>query len=287
MPVNEPIGYTIKPGEQSWTPEALTPLYPAKNQEEPLWSSINAFIEKLEEWSFNIPSKNLWTVEIQLYNDGLAMDKDINGKNLSYSLASLAANIDAVNNSYRTIIGTNWNVKGENQVKLKSYYSWLNDNKIGLFLAQGVEYSTHGVQVNYNAADSINPAAGFMTWGALANGKSPGNSLKIQFLETNWSIADLLFDKWIAAYLQQGGIEDSSLPNIKADILVTEYAHGTPIQMHANWTRRKQIKFIQAFPISRSGGNRLESNAPTGPEISTIEFYYTDYFIEYFEHNSI
>lgn len=239
--------------------------------------SIGLFINKLKDWKFNIPSKNLWTVTITLHNDG---------SENTHTLVDLYKNINKANTLYNAQIGTPWAVtSASKQTFDNDFIARLSVDKGGLFLAQGVNYELHSSNINTNAADMLSPHAGYMTFGLISNGKSPGHTLNIQFLETNWNIGDILFEKWIAAYIQQGGIEDSNLPNIKADIYINEYAHSVPQELHrgmANeWQLRKIIKFTKCVPTKRSGDTQLESTAPTGPNTVTIEFSYQDYSIKY------
>lgn len=239
--------------------------------------TLGLFIDKLKDWKFNIPSKNLWTVTISLHNDG---------SENTHTLGELYKNINKANDLYGAQIGTLWSVtSASSQTFENDFITKLSTDKGGLFLAQGVSYEPHSANINTNASDTLSAYAGYMTFGAISNGKSPGSTLNIQFLETNWSIADILFEKWIAAYIQQGGIEDSNLPNIKADIYVNEYAHSVPQELHRGltneWQLRKIIKFIKCVPTKRSGDTTLTSDAPSQPGIATIEFNYQDYSIKY------
>lgn len=238
--------------------------------------SIGLFIDKLQDWKFNIPSKNLWTVIINLHNDG---------SEKSHTLLNLYQNIDKVNRMYNAQIGTDWNVKSNtSQDFAADYISKISADKLGVFLAQGVNYELHSATANTNVSDALIPYAGYMTFGVISNGKSAAHTLNIQFLETNWNIADILFEKWIAAYIQQGGIEDSSLPNIKADIYVNEYATSVPDELRIGdeneWQLRKTIKFIKCVPINRNGDTQLTSEPPS-QNIATIQFNYQDYSIQY------
>lgn len=240
-------------------------------------SSTGLFIDKLKDWKFNIPSKNLWTVNIFPHNDGT----EING-----SLSKLYQNIANVNKIYDAQIGTAWSVKSNTTQEFDTdFISKLEVDQTALFLAQGLSYETHSATVNTNVSDMLVPHAGYMTFGSISNGKSPAHTLNIQFLETNWNIGDILFERWIAAYIQQGGIEDSSLPNIKADIFVNEYAHGAPESLKKRftdeWQLRKTIKFIKCVPVKRSGDTMLTSEPPNSPNILTVEFNYQDYNISY------
>lgn len=241
---------------------------------------ITTFLDKLKDWKFNFPANNLWTVNILMHNDG---------SEKSHTLANLYTNILKANGLFNAQVGSTWEVKNSsNQDFGNDFITKLGVDKTGLFLANGVSYETHKATLNTNTVDEIAAYGGFLTWGVTNSTKNPGQNCKIQFLETNWNIGNILFDKWIAAIMQQGLIEDSSLPNIKADILIYKYAPSLPANLYnsksankSQWQLKEIIKLIKAVPLSHEGDSDLDYNTPNGVKTVTVQFTYQDYTIEY------
>lgn len=241
--------------------------------------AIQLFWDKLKEWRFNLPSTNLWTIEIQLHNDG---------SETNHSLLTLYQNIDKANRMYENTNGTHWKVGNSGTSSFgNDFLNRLQTDKTAFFLAQGINFETRSINISDNTSDFISQESGFIKYGTIENGASYSPITRIQFLITNWEIGDVLFDKWIAAIGQQGLIEDSSLPNIKADIYLYQYASGMPLDVtnkkstnKKDWQLRKITKLIKAFPKSRSGSTEI-SYENNGPKIETIEFSFMDYQIEY------
>lgn len=237
------------------------------------------FLDKLKEWRFNPPSSNLWTIEIQLHNDG-------SGSN--HSLLELYKNIDKANRIYDATNGTHWKVFNSGNYNFSNdFLNRLQTDKGAFFLAHSISFDSRSIDVNDNAADFLGTSTGFVKFGTVENGSRFTPTCRIQFLETNWAIGDIFFDRWIASIGEQGLIEDSSLPNIKADIYLYQYSAGIPGDMFNkktitknDWQLRKITKLIKAFPKSRNGITDItyENN---GPKVETIDFSFMDYQIEY------
>lgn len=269
--------------------------------------AIQFFIGQLENWRFNPTASNLWTVEIRLHNDGKVENKQEKAessedkKDDTHTLAKLFENICSVNNKFQQQIGGYWDIESPNGSSNSSNFSqmvadfnnqYINilsaNNGVGLFLAQGVKYTTHKVNVNPNIADVISPYAGFMSWGISTSGRTAGQEANIQFLETNWNIGSILFDRWIAAVSQQGLVEDGDLPNIKADIVINKYSPSVQHGLYSaaqgeelTWKLRETVTLIKAVPTSHEGDDELSYDSPTGPKIVTVNFTYQDYKVRY------
>lgn len=242
---------------------------------------LAVFINKLQDWKFNFPANHLWTINILMHNDGTEK---------SHTLANLYTNILKANKTYNAQVGTNWDVKSSgNQDFGNDFITKFGVDQTGMFLAQGVSYETNKAVVNNNMADILAGTAGFLSWGMAIQSRTAGNTANIQFLETNWNIGNILFDKWIAAILQQGLIEDSTLPNIKSDIYIYKYAPSIPNTAYNSkggkrneWQLKEIVKLIKAVPLSHDGDNSLSYQAETnGPKVVTVQFAYQDYSIEY------
>lgn len=267
---------------------------------------IQLYLEKFKEWKFNFPSKNLWTVEIRLHNDGKSTS--------AHSLLSLFKNIDSANRRWKAMIGNTWAVTNRTgDVDFaNTFLNRFQSDQTALFLAQGVGFAYRGANISTNVSDSIATYTGFVKYGMVEQGANYNPTCRIQFYETNWDLGDVLFDKWIAAVSQQGLIEDSSLPCIKADIVINYYSAGiqktkemvayhtaqqqqlnlnnkaqsTPQQVkqavkdNAGWTLRKTVTLYSAVPTQREGTENV-SYENNGPTVETVSFNYLDYRIDY------
>lgn len=122
-----------------------------------------------------------------------------------------------------------------------------------------------------------------LVMGKLFNGRTHNHAAKIKFLKTNWDISELFFDKWIAAIGQQGLIEDSSLPNLRANIIISEYAASTPSNTDAKtWVRKKVISLLRAFPKNRSQYNYSYNFDSAGTAKTTdVDFEFDAYRVYY------
>lgn len=246
---------------------------------------ISRFIENLKDWRFNLPANNLWTVEINLHNDGSA------DKQGEHTFKELYAEICAANRGFDEQIGGFWKIESPNDNPDKDFnesFIGKMDGIDGVFLAQGVKFTPHKAQINTDVATQLVPYSGFMTWGMVTNGKVHGYEANIQFLETNWNIGEILFDKWIAAILQQGLVEDVNLKNIKSDIIIKKYAPSVPSNMNnkvsskdTEWKLRQTIVLYKAVPLSYERINELNYESPSGPNTVTVNFNYNDYSIKY------
>jgi hypothetical protein len=128
-------------------------------------------------------------------------------------------------------------------------------------LAQQVNFTPLSLTATNKYVSNLQNHGGFLNVGNIVNARNPHSELKINFLVSNWNIGDILFENWIGAVAKQGLIADSSLPIIKADITITEYAISYPHTTHKikqtknHYTYmqpRKEIIFYNAFPINRS-----------------------------------
>lgn len=165
------------------------------------------------------------------------------------------------------------------------YLSILSDNEINMFLANDININTNTVSVDSSSASSLNSHGGFITSGKLITSRSNDLQLQIKFIQTNYSIIELLFDRWIAALAAQGLIQDSSLPELRADIIMYQYAAGHPTHSKKTpgaWTLRKKVTVYKAFPVSK-GPIKSSYEPSTAGQLKEdiIQFKYSDYRIDY------
>lgn len=194
-----------------------------------------------------------------------------------------------------------------------SYISSLQDDKVGLFLANQISFDSHAAQISTNPGEMSNHS-GFLTFPMTVMGKgAQDKTLKINFLQTNWDIGEILIDPWIAAVLQQGLIEDSRLPKIKAKLTLSEYSAGIPRKVvshsydslmstmdaetqkywqeakeknlpkeYKTWFLRKQMVFNKIVPFDREGKKLSYSSEDAGKlESCLVQFKFENYKITY------
>lgn len=208
---------------------------------------IPKFLNKFTEWQFNCPSNTLWTIQILLHNSG-------NDK-LNHTLLNLYKNILYCNQKYQLQYNTDWKISNANKNSsfLSQFMAVFGLDETQLFLADSVSFESNSVSINSQVSNSNVNYSGFLQFGKVATSKNQDLKAKIRFLCSNWDINDIFFDPWIAAIAQQGLIESSELPNIKADIVLNCYSASVPGKSYSktSWQLRKTHKFIKAFPISR------------------------------------
>lgn len=206
------------------------------------------------DWKFGYATNNLWTLEIQIHDDGTKYTPT--NKGIQY----LYRNINSVNYSHSSLVGTKWDVrvKSNSLASLennqnKTFSEWMSKftSESGLFLCKSIELPNN-FSVSCNDDDFTN--GGFLRSGQYVKNMNWSNSsvLKATFLETNISLSDLFFEKWIAAISQQGLIDDSELPRLTADVYVYMYSSNSPDISGPKWSCRKISKMIKAFPTNLS-----------------------------------
>lgn len=210
--------------------------------------ALDSFLEKMRDWKFNPPSNNLWTVKINLHNDGETVGE--------HTLKQLYTNIQKVNKEYHDSFSSSWGVSINGDTNpLMTYIEQLQGEDIGLFLATDITFNTNTVQIKDEVSPNNTQYTGWLGYGKVQLGRHHNHAAKIMFYHSNWDIHELLFDLWIAAIGQQGlieGDESDGIYNIKADIIINEYAtSGSNAGNAESWYLRKTIKLTKCFPKQR------------------------------------
>lgn len=236
--------------------------------------SIHLFLDRLTNWEFSPPSSNLWTVDIKLHSAGTGASV--------HSLSSLYNNIQKALERFKNTYATKFAVN-VNQSKLAKYLTLLQQEKLNIFLANMVTANTYSVSVEDSIAPGISQHGGFITAGKSITGRNQSLQCSIQFIQSNYEISEILFDQWIAAIAAQGLIQDPSLPELRSDIFLYNYAASHPDKPNAStWILRKTIALHKAFPISRGGMKATyEPNDAGTYKNDQINFRFSDYSIEY------
>lgn len=239
-------------------------------------NALGTFLSKFQDWKYCPPSNHLWTVTFLL-----APRNGSSVENASFS--TLFNNIINVNNRYNKMYSPLWNVKTPNDDD-GTFVVSAQDSNIGFFLATDVRTNSNSINIADGSSNASVSYTGWLSFGKTQTGRNHNHEVKIKFYKTNWDINEIFFDRWIAAIGQQGLIEDSSLLNIKANIIIREYAAGAPGVKSDIWIPRKQITLLRAFPKNRAQIEYSYSPEKAGEmETDTIEFVYDAYQIQYFK----
>lgn len=238
---------------------------------------IANFVNSLSQnWGYAIPSDNLWVIEIKTHARGV--DKEEKS-----SFEQLYSNILAANKAFSARNkNTIWKISPYGSTA--KFIGGLTAKNIKLFLANEVTYNVNGLSVASGSNGTLQNHGGFLSQGKILNSRSQDLQAKISFMVTNWDINEILIDPWIAAIAQQGLIEASTLPNIKADITIYEYAKGYPGKTTGitSLALRKEVTLFEAFPISREQSQlKYDSSSAGTLKIKSVDFCYRDYAIKY------
>lgn len=237
-------------------------------------NALGTFLNKLTDWKYCPPSNNLWTISFLLSTAGTG---DISGA----SFLNLYKNIDKVNTIYSNMYSKRWSVNFNDTAG--TYIANLQDKDIGFFLATDVSFNANSVTITDSQSGINSQFSGFLNFGKTQTGRNHNHGAKISFLRSNWDVNEIFIDKWIAAIGQQGLIEDSSLANIKSNIIITEYACSVPGRKATTWWPRKRITLTRAFPYNREQNTYSYSPDSAGEFKSiNVDFEFDAYQIEYF-----
>lgn len=250
-------------------------------------TSYDLFLQKLNIFQFGPPSDNLWVIEIKSENE------------TNRNLKQLNENINSVLNWWNTTNRELWKVNFQNQSntdssnekeKMDKYLDNLNDNKIGLFLSQRVNFTPHGVQSVENIFPMFQQYGGFFKGGKIAQSIQSTDKLNINFLITNWDLGDVLFDRWMAAIAQHGLIVDDN--NLHATIHLHQYSYELTDEerkekankgnMEKSLRERKEYIFHHCYPISRDQVSKTYDSSQAGIfKTFNVSFMYNYYEIKY------
>lgn len=242
--------------------------------------ALNSFLDKMRDWKFNPPSNNLWTIKIGLHNDGQS-------KETKHGLPELYTNILKVNQAYMETFSSSWDIKIDGaEDPLLTYIEQVQAEDIGLFLATDVSFNANAVNIKDESSPNNTQFTGWLGFGKIQNGRQHNHAGKIMFYHSNWDIHELLFDLWIAAIGQQGlieGDEEDGIYNIKADIIICEYAAATQGKKKAEtWQLRKTIKLTKCFPKNRQQYSYTYSSDKAGLFTSdAVDIEFENYSITY------
>ena len=244
---------------------------------------VGGFINKLSKFYHAPPSDNLWTVSFRVHTNTLS-------EKYTNTITQLYENIIVCNSAYNNHIKSKWAVGFDKKVKTKTRdYMKEFAGESRMFLAQTLNFRPYSLTVNDNSFSAGQAAGGFLTFGKVMQSKTGGNECSISFLVSNWDICEIFIDPWIAAIAQFGLLEDSSVPELKADIIVEEYSASVPKSIsndegynYASMVHRKTYKFIKAFPINRGEMSRSYDFNQAGTfKTSTVNFKFDEYNITY------
>lgn len=237
-------------------------------------NALGIYLNKFNDWKYCPPSDHLWTVTFLLAPRG--------GANEIGTFKTLYNNILKVNNQYNATFSPLWKISTPSDDI--NFVLGAQDTTIGMFLASEISFNGNSISITDTQSNNSLQYTGWLSYGKTVTGRSHNHAAKIRFFKSNWDITEIFIDRWIAAIGQQGLIEDSSLSNIKANVVITEYAASVPNQSAGVWVPRKKITLLRAFPK-----NRGESKYDYSPEnagdakFNLVDFEFDAYQVEYFD----
>ena len=260
-----------------------------------LGAIINFEQEIPNNWELCPPSTNLWTVQIKNAS---------NGKATATSFAELYGNILSANSNYSMLVSNLWHVSGVKKEKfdenVKKFFGRAHSNEYGIILCQSVTLPDLSVtaEQSYGELDNYR---GFLMPGHTVNNRTLGKQVQLSFLGTNYDLKDMFFTPWCAAIAQQGLIEDTELPCLRADLYINLYSPNEKFHDHLhtppdpddyviispndeNWDLRKQIKVTRAYPIAINdvnGAYDYETESAGKFRVFNVDFNFDEISIEY------
>lgn len=122
-------------------------------------------------------------------------------------------------------------------------------------MAQNVNFTPFSLNVDGQPFGELQQHGGFFKNAKIVKSRKDDDTLKINFLVSNWDITDILIEPWIAALAQHGLIEYGPI-SLKAKIIITEYSAAYPKfsseqEYSGQMKARKQYIFNNCFPIQR------------------------------------
>lgn len=195
--------------------------------------------------------------------------------------------------NFKRNFSTKYSVNIFNNTELDHYLTNLQKSNTNIFLAQGVNINTNRTNVSESDAGYLQQHGGFITSGKTISSRNNMMSVNIQFLQSNYEISDIIFDQWISALACQGLIQDDTLPELRADIFLYNYAASHPDHLSAGgsygkkggalrWVLRKTVTLYKAFPVSRGDLKvTYDPNEAGVYSIDTVNFRFSDYKIDY------
>ena len=207
-----------------------------------------------QDWSGDIPLKNLWGVSFSS-RDGSSMTE--------------------VGNRIRKVLEE---YQPRAYQVVPDLIDKFSESKEGYLLAQTIAMPTENVSINTTGIDS---GTGGLIDGYYADKRGTygsGNQISISFLETNIDVVDYFIKPWIVATAYKGLIEDGvEDTDIKCDIVVTQYTradnhyenklNSSQFAATRNETNvidyklRKSTTFYDCAPYNTQGGDQMSYNA--------------------------
>ena len=244
------------------------------------------FNSKIQIFNFAPPSDNLWNVTIQPSTSQSI--GDINTSNLN--LIQLYKNIEKINKTWEDNRAEEWKVSlkdAQNTSKEtpETFLKHFCDDEMGVFLAQKINFTPMSINHDNDSFGIIQQQGGFFKNAKVIKSRKSDDTIRINFLISNWDISEILIDPWIAAIAQHGLLADGL--TITAKIIITEYSASHPKytdneEYDATMTARKQYIFDGCFPISRDEtAKNYELNDAGTYKNSVVTFAYDTYKINY------
>ena len=133
------------------------------------------------------------------------------------NILQLFTNIRTVNGTWSQNNEERWSLSGptsknlEAKTKFHEVIENFCDKQIGIFLAQSISFTPMSLNFDDNAFGEFLQLGGFYKNGKIVKSIKMDDTLKINFLVSNYDITDILIEPWIAAIAQHGLIENGNV----------------------------------------------------------------------------
>lgn len=129
------------------------------------------------------------------------------------NLVQLYNNITEVNRKWSDTRAEGWGVsvkKALNTSKQTAhdYLSHFTENELGVFLASKINFTPMSINYDGDCFSELQQFGGFYKNAKTVKSRKQDDTLRINFLISNWDISEILIDPWIAAIAQHGLIAD-------------------------------------------------------------------------------
>jgi hypothetical protein len=225
-------------------------------------NSIRKRLRLHQDWTNDIPLKNIWGINFSARSDG--------------------ANMLTIGNSIKHYL----DIYRPNRFKVEtSLLDRVSDSEIGFMLAQNVAFPSESF--NISTAPVPDGAGGFQA-GQIGGNLSTDNKLSITFLETNIDVFSFFFQPWVVAASYAGLIEDDTEKDIKCNIDIAQYTRSTARyadkvnvsyrgNYFAEYTLRKLHTFYDAVPVSVEGDKISYGDMSVSDITRGVAFSFSDY----------
>ena len=129
------------------------------------------------------------------------------------NLVQLYNNITEVNRKWSDTRAEGWGVSVQKALNTSKqtahdYLSHFTENELGVFLASKINFTPMSINYDGDCFSELQQFGGFYKNAKTVKSRKQDDTLRINFLISNWDLSEILIDPWIAAIAQHGLIAD-------------------------------------------------------------------------------